>query len=90
MFSLPVTTMRVGRRVGRVTSGGAGHAPRVVRPLPVPQPQDECVRMGGPRGGLHLGTWNHIFSYRGDEIYVNFSSRCCNLATTNGYRVWAR
>jgi hypothetical protein len=85
-------TSVVGQRVAETLGGTRYNGSRFAWPLD--GPPAACLNSDGSSaecgGGLHLGTWNHLFSYRGDEIYVNYSSRCCNLATTNGYRVWAR
>jgi hypothetical protein len=82
----------VGRRVAETLGGTQYDGSRFAWPLD--GPPAACLNSDGGSGecgaGLHLGTWNHLFSYAGDEIYVNYSSRCCNLATNNGYRVWAR
>ena len=85
-------TVVVGRRVAETLGGTQYDGSRFAWPLD--GPPAACLNSDGSTSecgaGLHLGTWNHIFSYRGDEIYVNYSSRCCNLATDNGYRVWGR
>jgi len=85
-------TTVVGARVSASLGGARFNGSRLA--WPIDGPPAACLNSDGSSaecgGGLHLGTWNHLFNYRGDEIYVNYSSRCCNLATTNGYRVWVR